>query len=246
MTEGHKGENKENVARRLGELPSVLAAAHELKAPLSLVRQLSLTLERGELKPSEYERMLRQITLTSEQALRLTTDLTRASRLQSTLFELEPVNTMQLCDDVAHELSPLFNAHNKSIRVASKRRQVLAVANRDLLKRIIANFSDNALHYAGADSKVELSTSLMDHGRMVRVAVRDYGPSLPGDLWKKLNKNLTSSLQPVHSRPGSSGLGLYLAGQFAEAMNGNIGVTRHHDGATFYVDIHASSQLRLL
>jgi len=50
----------------------------------------------------------------------------------------------------------------------------------------------------------------------------------------------------IHARPQSSGLGLYIAGQFADAMNGRIGVTRHRDGATFYVDLQASKQLSLL
>lgn len=227
-------------------MPSLVAAAHELKSPLSLVRQLALTLERGGLTPAEQERLLRQVTLTSEQALRLTADLTRASRLQTALFELEPVNTLQICGDIADELSPLFAARGKSIRVTGRRRQVLAVANRDLLRRILANFSDNALHYAGGDSAVELSSRVLGGGRVVRVGVRDYGPALPGNVWKKLAAGLSTSLQPVHARPESSGLGLYLAGQFAEAMSGRIGVTRHRDGATFYVDMLASQQLKLL
>ena len=42
------------------------------------------------------------------------------------------------------------------------------------------------------------------------------------------------------------GLGLYIASQFAEAMHGKIGAIRHKDGATFYVELQASSQMTLL
>ena len=53
-------------------------------------------------------------------------------------------------------------------------------------------------------------------------------------------------MQALHARPQSSGLGLYVAGQFAQAMQGKVGATRHRDGATFYVAVLASSQMRLL
>jgi K+-sensing histidine kinase KdpD len=229
-----------------GDLSFAVTAAHELKAPLALVRQLSLTLETGSIDTAEQERMLRQITLTSERALRLTTDLSRSSRLEDSLFELEPLNPQQICDEVAHELTPLYKARGREIRVASHRRSMLVVANRDLLRRIVLNFGDNALHYAESDSPVELRAGSYDSGSKIRIGVRDYGPAVPSDMWQRLQVHLGSATQALHARPQSSGLGLYVAGQFADAMKGKIGATRHRDGATFYVDLTASTQLSLL
>lgn len=229
-----------------GDLSFLVTAAHELKAPLALVRQLSLSLESNEVTPSERDRMLRQITLVSERALRLTTDLSRSARLQDSLFELEPLNPQQLCEEVAHELTPLYAARGREIRVASRSRPLLAVANRDLLRRIILNFGDNALHYADGSMPVELRAGLRSGGGSIRVGVRDYGPSVPADVWRRISEYLGTDTQPLHSRPQSSGLGLYVAGQFAEAMQGKIGATRHRNGATFYVDMNASTQLSLL
>lgn len=230
----------------LGGLSFVQAAAHELKAPLALVRQLSLGLESGGLSEQEQLKMLRQITLTSERALRLTTDLTRSSRLEDSLFELEPLNPQQICEEVAHELAPLYAAKGRKIRVVSHRRPLLAVANRDLLRRIVLNFGDNALHYGDSDTPVEIRAQSLGGGQNVRIGVRDYGPAVPADVWKRLQASLGSQSQVLHSRPQSSGLGLYVAGQFAGAMQGSIGATRHRDGATFYVDMNASLQLSLL
>lgn len=227
-----------------GSSSAFLAAAHELKAPLALVRQLSLMLESSDVTDTERQRMLRQITLTSERALRLTTDLTKTARLQDALFELEPINPQQLCKDIAHELSPLFTAQGRTISVKNRRKQPLLVANRDLLRRILLGFSDNALHYTIENGRVELHTQALDND-MIRVGVRDYGPAIPNDVWRNMTGNLTQP-QTMHARPQSSGLGLYIASQFAEAMNGQIGAIRHRDGATFYVDMHASRQLSLL
>jgi K+-sensing histidine kinase KdpD len=229
-----------------GGLSFVVTAAHELKAPLALVRQLSLALEAGDYDAAETERMLRQITLTSERALRLTTDLSRSSRLEDGLFELEPLNPQQICEDVVHELAPLYAARGREIRVSSRHRSALAVGNRDLLRRILLNFGDNALHYASSSEPVELRASSLQRGSRIRLGVRDFGPAVSTDLWQKLQSHLGTGAQPLHARPQSSGLGLYVAGQFAGAMHGQIGATRHRDGATFYVDLTASTQLSLL
>lgn len=226
--------------------PFALTAAHELKSPLALVRQLSLALESADLSDDERLRLVRQITLTSERALRLTTDLTRASRLEGSLFELEPINPRQICDEVAHELAPLYAAKGRIIQVAGGYRQLLVVANRELLRRVLLNFGDNALHYADPAQPVELQVNSRMKSGHVRIGVRDFGPAVPTALWGQLERQLGKTPQPLHARPQSSGLGLFVAGQFADAMNSTIGATRHRDGATFYIDINASTQLSLL
>ena len=227
-------------------LPSIMAAAHELKSPLALIRQLSLMLEDGEVSKSEHQRMLCQISLTSERALRLTNDLTRSVRLSDAMFTLEPINPQQLCQDIVHELTPLFSAHDRNVKLVARKKQLLLVANRDLLRRIIMNFSENALHYSENDSPVEIQIGLLDSGRTVRLGVRDHGPALANDALNTLGGRLVDSPTTIYARPQSSGLGIYISSQFADAMNGRIGVTRHHDGSTFYVDLQASRQLSLL
>jgi len=242
-----RGEHKQSCeGSTLSGLPSLIVAAHELKSPLALVRQLSLLAESGDVSPEDQKRMLHQITLTSERALRLTNDLTKSVRLPDALFTLEPINPHQLCEDIIREITPLYKAHDRKVRLVSQRRSLLLVANRDLLRRIIMNFSDNALNYAEGNDTVEINIKTINSGRMVRLGVRDYGPALSIDLLKNFSKKLTVATTPIHARPQSSGLGLYIVNQFADAMNGKIGITRHHDGATFYVDLQASKQLSLL
>lgn len=243
---GSSGDLTGESGMLMGELPFLVAAAHELKAPLALIRQLSLGLEQGYYDASETQKIVRQIILTSEKGVRLTNDLTRTSRLDDGLFQLEPINSRQLCEEVAHELTPLFKARGRELQVNGGRRQLLAVANKDLLKRILINFSDNALQYANTENPVVLQASSSAHGQHVRLGVRDYGPAVPKDTWRSIKKHLGTSPQTLHNRPSSSGLGLYISGQFAEVMQGSIGASRHRDGATFYVELLASRQLELL
>jgi signal transduction histidine kinase len=228
------------------DVTPLTAAAHELKAPLSLVRQLALRLEDETVPMAERQRLLEQITLTTERALRLTSDLTKAARLEDALFDVEPINPEQICRDIVAELTPLFEAHGRSLVVSHRSHPLLLVANRDLLRRILMNFSDNALHYSEPGTAVHLQIQAFKRSGLVRVGVRDFGPALSADMWRRLQDTLGSAPQAIHARPQSSGLGLYIASQFAEVMNGRIGAKRHRDGATFYVELQASQQLSLL
>lgn len=242
-----KSEGKRPARHLLAaDIPPLTAAAHELKSPLALVRQLALRLNDADLAPGERQRLVDQITLTSERALRLTADLTRAARLDDALFELEPINPEQICRDIVAELTPLFEAHGRGLAVMHRKHPLLLVANRDLLRRILMNFSDNALHYSEPGTVVHLQIQALQRSGTIRVGVRDFGPALSSDMWRNLQKKLAKGPQAIHARPQSSGLGLYIASQFAAAMNGTIGATRHRDGATFYVELQASRQLSLL
>lgn len=228
-------------------LPSLFVASHELKSPLALVRQLSLMLQEGDYSPSEQKRLLSQISLTSEKALRLTSDLTKSVRLNDALFKLEPINAKQLCEDVVREMSPMFIAHSKKVRLVSSKKMPLIVGNRDLLRRVIMNLSDNAIHYTEDGEGVEIKINSRNFGKTIRVGVRDFGPALPKNTIKNLNNKLSGfSTTSIHARPQSSGLGLYIISQFADAMNGQVGLIRHRDGATFYIDLQSSNQLSLL
>lgn len=228
----------------LGGVTPLSVAAHELKSPLVLLRQLSLDLE-SELDLIERNRLVEQMVQVSEKALRLTSDITRSEALQRSLFECSPINPLSVCEDVTGELGRLYKAHGRTLRVGRIRQLPPVVANRDLLRRILLNFADNALHYGDLEGVVELQAQLLRERGVVRIGVRDYGPSLPLTNWRRLISTLEHG-QPVHARPQSSGLGLYISGQFAEAMNARIGATRHRDGASFYVELPVSHQMSLL
>ncbi len=79
-----------------GASSSAAIVAHELKGPLSLSRQLALSLEL-ENSLADAREIGRQIAATSERALRQVEDLTRVARLDDALFEMEPVNPRIVC-----------------------------------------------------------------------------------------------------------------------------------------------------
>lgn len=228
----------------IGESVLIGAAASELNAPLVLLRQLSLALADETINIAERRRLTEQMALTSERALRLTRQLSYHPDTQPSLA-LEPVNAVTLCQEVIHELSPLFQAHGRRITVRPRKKVPLLIADRTLLRRVLVSFGDNALHYGSDDKPIQLTIDAS--GQSVRVGVRDYGPSVPVDIWQRLDgRVIRRAPMPVARRPQTSGIGLVAARKLTEMMGGAIGVTRHRDGATFYVDMHVSGQMSLL
>lgn len=226
--------------------PYLIAAAHELKSPLALIRQLALDIADPDCSDSARVTLAERISLTAERALRLTSDLTRSVRLDDSLFALEPINPLELLDDVAREITPLYAARQRQIEVKPHAWPLLIVANRDLLRRVMLSFCDNALHYSHAERPVQLVATASPARSSIRLAVRDYGPAVPTQLWQELATRLGRRAQPLPSRPLGSGLGIQIAEQFASAMDARVGAIRHSDGATFYIDLNASTQMSLL
>ena len=229
----------------IGVNSGTLVVAHELKAPLSLVRQLALSLELEADNPAGVQRVGDQIVATSERALRQVNDLLKVARLDDALFEMEPVNPRAVCDDVVNELWRLFKFNRRELTIKYKNRRHLVVANRQLLYSVVYNFCLNAMNYGGEDLPSEVLIADRNDGK-IRVAVRDYGPAVPTKIWREIKQGFVDKPVEIAMRPGSSGMGLYIASRFAKYMGADFGLIRHRDGTSFYIDLPVSKQLSFI
>jgi signal transduction histidine kinase len=224
-------------------MESEVVVAHELKAPLNLVRQLALSLDFEDDITGARE-VGRQIVATSERAIRQVNDLTKVARLDEALFEMEPVNPRAICDEVVGELWQLFEFNRRELRIKYRNKRRLVVANTQLLHSVVYNFCLNAMNYGGEELPSEIS--VYDRASKIRIEVRDYGPAIPTKIWREIKDGFVNKPVATPMRPGSSGLGLYIASRFANYMGSEFGLIRHRDGTSFYVDLPVSGQLSFL
>lgn len=218
------------------DMPTLLAAAHELKSPLVLIRQLSFQLADTDTTTAE------RIRVSAERSLHLVEGLTRVARLDDALFECEPIYIPSLYDEVAHELTPLARAMGQRIEVRVPSSAPTAVGNRTLLRSVLLGLADNALAHNDHEKPIRL-TSHRAHDR-VWVSVRDFGPST--DHMRAIRKSIGRTPLPMSARPRSSGLGLMIAEQFARHMDASLHIRRHHSaGLTCSLSLPASKQLNL-
>ena len=223
------------------EVSSILIAAHELKAPMSLIRQLALSLDLENQDANSNVRS--QIIDVSERAIKQVNDLTKIAHLEDGLFKMEPVSVRGVCDDVVAELKHLFRFNNRELNIRYTNQSRLVIANSDLLHSVVYNFCLNAMHYSDQETLSELT--VQDHDGRVRVGVRDFGPALPMDVWREMKRGWIEKPVSIAMRPGSSGLGLYIASTFSRYMNAEVGAVRHRDGTSFFVELPISKQASL-
>ncbi len=222
------------------EVDGILVAAHELKAPLAVLRQLAFSFD--ELSANN-EHIRAEMINVSERAIRQVNDLAKVRRLEDGLFEMEPVAVRAVCDEVTEELRHLFLGEKKGLSIHYTNKERLVTANRELLRSVIYNFLINAMHYS--DTKFGTELTVKDHHDRVKVIVRDHGPELPWAIWKEMKEGWIDHPTEIAMRPGSSGLGLFIASKFSKYMNASVGAVRHRDGTSFYVELPISKQASL-
>ena len=223
------------------EVNNIFVAAHELKSPLVLLRQLALSLD-SEDKQS-LEKTKNRMIQVSERALRQVNDLTKISRLEDGLFALEPVSVRAVCDEVTRELRYLYRENHRDIFEKYTNKSRLVIANYDLLYSVIYNFCSNAMHYSDEGTKATIS--VRDKKGKIEIQVRDFGPALPTKIWKEMKHGWINEPTSVAMRPGSSGLGLFIASKFSRYMNGEVSAVRHRDGTSFTLVLPVSRQAGL-
>ena len=217
-----------------------MVAAHELKAPLSTLRQLALSFDEMD---ADGEHIRDEMVSVSERAIKQVNDLMKLRKLEDGMFEMEPVAVRAVCDEVTRELTYLFKFNKRNLFIKYSNRANLVIANKELLHSVVYNFLLSAMHYSGDETRAELIVK--DYRDKVRIMIRDYGPALPIDVWKEMKRGFIKKPTSIAMRPGTSGLGLFIASRFSKYMHANVGAVRHRDGTSFYVELNKSRQASL-
>lgn len=230
---------------------ALVAVAHELKAPLVLIKHLAQSLSDPAIATAEQQwDYLQRIQMTADRSLRFVQHLTLSYRLQADPsgvpfdFVLEPLSMNKICTDALDEMAPYAKQHGQQLKLVGLHCPHLVLANEDILHDIIINLVDNAIQHNPSGNTVEVMAEC--RGEQVRLAVRDNGGGVTAAELKNLKRNIGEQPQPLSGRSGTSGLGLYIVQQFAKSMGGNLGLGRSGPGTTFFVDLLRSKQLSLL
>ncbi|HXH26830.1 MAG TPA: HAMP domain-containing sensor histidine kinase, partial [Candidatus Acidoferrum sp.] len=218
----------------------IVAAAHELKTPLTIIAHIAACLEDDlfAMSPGERRESIQRIRLSAERTLRLAQGLTVSQQLNDGQlglgFALEPLNIAQLCEEAIDEMLPFARAQDQRFMLKKPTSPQLAVGNRELLRSVLFNLLDNAVKHNPPEQAIHIQ--LGGHRGMVRFAVQDNGPSLKSKDVQHLSQTIGRELQPIRGRAGNSGLGLYITGQMLKVMGGRLSVRSVSVGTSFFVD----------
>ncbi len=184
--------------------------AHDLKTPLTRLRNRADEALGGDKAGPEYRAALEDIIGESDQLIRTFNAILMISRLEAgySSENLEDMPIAPILSDVAELYEPVAEDANVTL-VLGELDDVALHINRELVGQTISNLVDNAIKYAGGEDRTAtVSLSMEKDAKWVRIIVADNGPGIPADKRERATERFVR-LEESRSQPGS-GLGLSL------------------------------------
>ncbi len=191
-------------------------AAHQMRTAIAILKtRVGLARRLGaEMDPTE---VLAKVDEGLTTITRVTQQLLTLGRVEHERVGAiaEPVDLRECLRDVVSDLAPRALDAEVELSLEAETPCVVA-ASAPLVREMVLNLVDNAIHHAGAGAVATVSA--VREGAMGVVTVADTGPGVPPDDRARLLRRFESSAR-AH---GGAGLGLTIVAEIAEMFGGRV------------------------
>ncbi|MER8698297.1 ATP-binding protein [Mesorhizobium sp. M1273] len=197
--------------------------AHDLKTPLTRLRNRAEATLSGKHNTSDYRQALEGTIAESDQLIKTFNAILMISRLEAG-YSSESTTRVDLAAAV-HDVVELYEpvAEEAGVTLETSVQGSFAVnGNRELIGQALSNIVDNAIKYStDSTSRPMVRVTLERVGSEIRLAVSDNGQGIPDDVDRARVTERFVRLEKSRSQPGS-GLGLSLAKAIMTFHNGRL------------------------
>lgn len=210
--------------------------AHDLKSPLASIRfSVQMLAEEPALREERLQDLLMSLVDSTDRTLAFIDDFLNRNAAAS-MVSLDAFKPFALRDLLASVVKTYDNyGSEKQIRVELDPGEPIEAFGDPLaVEHVIENLLSNALKFAPPGSRVRVVLELGNPGT-ARVRVLDRGPGIDESDRKRLfQRYVRLSARPT-SGESSTGLGLSIAKQLAEAMHGGLSYEPREGGGSAFV-----------
>ena len=222
-------------------------ASHEMRTPLAIIRgnaELLLQSVKPTAENAETVKFLSGIRKNSIRLLGILHDFIDVIHMEESNVELhkEPVDPVKMLREVVVDFTSTAEEKNISMTFEEPNMPIPAIsADADKMRQVIVNLIGNAVHYTDKGGvTVRVGVAKEPNGTVVKICVTDTGVGIPKESQAMLfQKFSTVSKTFLRTKEYGSGLGLYIAKTFMEAMGGSIWLEKsvQGEGSTFCVSM---------
>ena len=207
----------------------IASASHELRTPIFSLGGFLELLADEDLDEETRRQFLDQLRGQVDRMRKLATELLDLSRLESGALELrpEPTDIGQLAREVAAEFTPAAQRHEASVRLELNDEPIELDCDPERVAQVLRILLDNALVHTPPGTGVRVSAARRNGH--VRLEVSDRGLGIK-------RQNMPHIFEPFftsNEEAQGAGLGLAIARELAERMQGRL-VVRSTPGATTF------------